>query len=351
MGAIDSDAHVIECRDTFRYIEPENKKFRPLIVTQDVELDDATMLANNGGAQKQFWVIDGRLQPMEGNIGSNTSAESREMRSVTARLEHMDELNIDVQVLYPTVFLRAWTQDPECEAVLCRSYNRWLADIWSKAPTRLRWVVMPPLLSMEETKKELRFAKENGACGVFMRGIEVDRRLDNPYFFPLYKLAEELDLPICFHSGCNSFDMRELYQTESGFGKSKLPVVSAFHSLLIGDVPKLFPKLRWGFVEVSAQWIPYVLNDLAIRFRRKGKRLSPTAMADNNMFVACQVTDDLEYVLKYAGEGQLVVGTDYGHADTSAEIEALRKVKDGGKVPAAVADKILNANARALYGI
>ena len=351
MGAIDSDAHVIECRDTFSYIEDKYKHYKPMIVTQEADPSDARVLANDGGYQKQFWVIDGRIQPMEGNIGSNTTAESREMRSVKARLDHMDELKIDVQVLYPTVFLRTWTQDPTCEMVLCRSYNRWLADIWSKAKTRLRWVVMPPLLSMEETRKELLFAKENGACGVFLRGIEVDRRLDNPYFFPMYELAQDLDMPICFHSGCNSFDMRELYQTESGFGKSKLPVVSAFHSLLMSDIPKQFPKLRWGFVEVSAQWVPYALNDLGIRFKRKGKRLSKSILADNNMYVACQCTDDLEYVLSYAGDGQLVVGTDYGHADTSAEIEALRRVKEEGKVSPAVAERILDQNARALYGL
>jgi predicted TIM-barrel fold metal-dependent hydrolase len=52
-----------------------------------------------------------------------------------------------------------------------------------------------------------------------------------------------------------------------------------------------------------------------------------------------------------AGDGQLVVGTDYGHADNSAEIEAMRKLKDEGKVAAAIADRILNDNARALYGL
>jgi predicted TIM-barrel fold metal-dependent hydrolase len=56
-------------------------------------------------------------------------------------------------------------------------------------------------------------------------------------------------------------------------------------------------------------------------------------------------------VLEYAGEGQLVVGTDYGHADTSTEIEALRKIKADGKISASVADKILDGNARALYGL
>jgi predicted TIM-barrel fold metal-dependent hydrolase len=313
---------------------------------------DVVVLDNEGTrAQKEFWVIDGRLQPKEGNIGHNTTQESREMANAKVRLDHMDELKIDVQVLYPTVFLRAWTQDPTAEYAICKSYNRWLADIWKMAPDRLKWVVMPPLLSIEKTIEEMEFAKAHGACGVFLRGLECERRLDNPYFFPVYKKAEELDLPMCFHSGNNSFNVRDIYASEGGFGRSKLPVVSAFHSLLMNNIPAKFPKLRWGFVEVSAQWIPYALNDLEIRFRRKGKRMSRTIMADNNFFVACQVTDDLPYVLEHAGEGQLVVGTDYGHADTSTEIEALRKIKDDGKISSAVADRILDANARALYGI
>jgi predicted TIM-barrel fold metal-dependent hydrolase len=349
MGAIDADAHVVECERTFEYLDPEFMDYKPRIMVQ--KTSDVQVLDNEGRAQKEFWVIDGRLQPKEGNIGSNTSRESREMANIDARLQHMDELEIDVQVLYPTVFLRAWTQDPTAEYALCKSYNRWLADIWAAAPDRLKWVVMPPLLSMDKAEEELRFAKDHGAVGVFLRGLECERRLDNPYFFRLYALGEELDLPMCFHSGNNSFAVRDIYATECGFGRSKLPVVAAFHTLLMNGIPAKFPRLRWGFIEVSAQWIPYALNDLALRFRRKGKRLSETVLADNSFYVACQVTDDLGYILPAAGDGQLVVGTDYGHADTSSEIAALRKLKDDGKVPAAVAERILEGNARALYGL
>lgn len=38
----------------------------------------------------------------------------------------------------------------------------------------------------------------------------------------------------------------------------------------------------------------------------------------------------------------LVVGADYGHADTATEIEAMRKLGDDGKLPEAVAAKILD---------
>lgn len=348
MGSIDSDAHVVECEATFEYMDAEYEHLKPMVVVQG---SGNAKLDNEGFEQREYWVIDGRLQPKAGNIGHNTSKESREMADVGARIAHMDELNIDVQVLYPTVFLRAWTQNPEVEYALCKSYNRWLADIYSKAPGRLPWVVMPPLLQMDKVREELKFAKDNGACGIFIRGLECERRIATPYFHDLFDMAEEFDLPICFHSGNNSFAVRDIYAQECGFGRSKLPVVGAFHNLLMEEIPSRWPKIRWAFIEVSSQWVPYVLNDLSIRYRRKSKVLSPTAMADNNMYVACQVTDDLEYVLGYAGESQLVVGTDYGHADTSAEIMALRKLSEDGKVSQEAANKILNDNARALYGL
>ena len=184
-----------------------------------------------------------------------------------------------------------------------------------------------------------------------MHGIEHDTPLFSEKFFNLYQMAEELDLPICFHAGNNSFLLEGMYREDSGFAKAKLPLVATFHQLLFKGIPSMFPKLRWAFVEVSAQWIPYALNDLGLRLARRGEDISETIMADNNIWVACQVTDDLDYVLKYAGDTQLVVGTDYGHADTSTEIEALRKLSSDGKVTAEVAGKILEDNARALYGL
>lgn len=349
MGAIDADAHVIECEATFEYLEPQHRRYKPWITVK--KTSDVKILDNKGGEQREFWVIDGRLQPMEGNVGSNTSKESREMANIASRLAHMDELDIDVQVLYPTVFLRPWTDDPICEVAICKAYNRWLADIWSQAPDRLKWTAMVPLRSMEKTAEELAFAKDHGAVGVFLRGIELEKQFSDPVFFPLYELGEKLDLAMCIHSGNGSFHSYNIYGHTTGLGRGKMHVASAFHSLLLGNIPARFPKLRWGFVEASSEWIPFALNDLGLRYKRRGKRMSPTIMKDNNLFVACLVTDDLERIVPMAGEGQLVVGTDYGHSDNSAEIEAIRKLKNDGKVAPRVADRILNDNAKALYGL
>jgi hypothetical protein len=54
--------------------------------------------------------------------------------------------------------------------------------------------------------------------------------------------------------------------------------------------------------------VPYILNDLADRFRRKGTSFPMDALAANNMWVACENTDDLPYVLSHAGEDRLMIG-------------------------------------------
>ena len=55
-------------------------------------------------------------------------------------------------------------------------------------------------------------------------------------------------------------------------------------------------------------------------------------LKENRIYVTCQTDDDLDQVLTYAGEDNLVIGTDYGHADNAAEIEALRKLRNDGQI-------------------
>ena len=320
-------------------MDESEHEMRPQIVTP-VRGDEAGT---------EFWLIDGRLQPKSQNVGKDTPEASREMQDVEARIRHMDELDVDVQVLYPTVFLRPLTTRPEVELALCKSYNRWLADIWRKGKNRLRWIAVLPLLSIEKAIEELKIAKENGACGLFIRGVEGERRISDPYFFPLYEEASRMDMPVCVHSATGSFALHDFFVRECGFAKFKLAVVGAFHSLIYDDIPDMFPKLRFAFVEVSSQWLPYVIHDLALRFRRQERKLKKDLLHENRIYVACQTDDDLAYILQYAGEDNLIIGSDYGHADTATEIEALRKLKQDGKVSPAAITKILDQNARTLY--
>lgn len=339
MGTIDADAHVIENESTWDCMLESEQQFRPKVVG-----------AMKGDEPFDYWLVDGHLIPRN-NVGRDLPVEAREMTDLTLRLEHMDELGIDFQVIYPTFFITPLSHRPDVDLALCRSYNRWMAEIVKKAPDRFRWVLVPPLQSTEHTSEELRFGKENGACGVYMRGLEAERMLSDPYFYPLYEQAAELDLPICVHSANGAFTTHDFFAGDSGFNKFKLTVVGAFHSLIYHGIPERFPRLKIGIIEVSAQWIPYAVHDLARRFARKGQTLSPQLLKESRVYVTCQTDDDLDQVLRYAGEDNLVIGTDYGHADTAAEIEALRKLRHEGKVSGHVIDKILDDNPRAFYGL
>lgn len=350
MKTVDADAHVIETPATWKHMGPEELMYQPVAVSAPA----GPRVEGRPQAQTEYWAIDGRLLPRERNIGLDTDRGARELSDVGKRLAHMDELEIDVQVLYPSLFLRPITRKPEAELALIRSYNRWLADIWKEGRGRLRWVALPPTLSLADpgvVRDELEFAAAHGACGIFMCGFSCDRLVTDPYFHPLFGMAQELGLPICFHAGIDSRPVHDFFENADGLAKFKFPVISACHALLLNEVPARYPELRWAFIETGAAWLPYVLGELERRFKRRGRRFPDDPLAANNMFVACQVTEDIGYIARIAGEDRLVVGTDYGHHDTSTEIEAMRLMKEKTNVAPNLIDNILGANACALYGL
>ena len=359
MAVIDADAHVIETERTWDYLDASQKSFRPLLLRGTAA----------SGAERQFWYIDGKIKRSSEASGpttpgqvhkeklsgrDRTTAASRQLDDVGARLAHMDELGIDIQVLYPTIYLTPIASSPDAEAALAWSYNRWLADAWRQSGNRLRWVMVPALQDMDATLEQLRFAKENGGCGVFMRGIEGRRLLFDPYFFPLYEEAQRLDMPICIHAGVGNNDFAAFFTPgpfSEPFSVNKLGGLSAFNSLVFHEIPAMFPKLRFGFLEYQAQWVPYLVLDMQRRLEREGKSIPANLIEDNHIYVTCETHDDLPYILGYSGEGSIILGTDYGHAGNTAELEALSVLRNRMDLSESVKDRILDDNPRAFYGL
>src|SRR4030095_249461 len=139
---IDADAHVVENERVWDYLEGDEKKYRP------------TLVALPDNPERQHWILDGEnLGPKFPSPNDNESAEhfkrfgrevatpidARELSDVRQRLQHMDRLGIDVQVLYNSLWLTALTKRPDAEIALCWSWNRWLADIWKHGEHRLPW--------------------------------------------------------------------------------------------------------------------------------------------------------------------------------------------------------------------
>ncbi|MGH7769714.1 MAG: amidohydrolase family protein [Candidatus Binatia bacterium] len=359
-SVIDADAHVVESDRTWDFMDPSDKQYRP----QPLESREES------GMKLQYWLIDGKvrgfrfpaftpaeLEKRAQQVGRKFAdmAESREMGNVGLRLEHMDQTGTDMQVLHNTMFIESATDRPAVEVALCKSWNRWLADIWRQGKGRLRWSCMAPTLSIPDALDQIRWARENGACAVLMRPVEGNRLLADPYFYPIYDEASRLDMPIAVHIANGNPALCDLYRhpvsVASTFHRFRVPTVAAFNDVLLSEIPIVFPNLRWGWIEASAQWLPWVLLEARKRFKTLGREWPENAAREYRMFVTCENSDDLPYVVKEAGQDCLVIGTDYGHTDISSDVDAIKIFRARNDLDDAVKKKILSDNSRALYGL
>ena len=153
-AVIDADAHVIENNLTWDHLEPAEEKYRP------------KMVADPASPDVKRWEVNGKIGPRvlatveapdgigttagksDRNVG--TPAEARQLRNIKARLDHMDALGIDIQVLHTTMWLYAMTTDPDAEAALTFAWNKWLAATWAQSQGRLPWSCLVPILLPDE---------------------------------------------------------------------------------------------------------------------------------------------------------------------------------------------------------
>jgi predicted TIM-barrel fold metal-dependent hydrolase len=353
---IDADAHVIETERTWDYLEPSEQKFRPLLY------------ACPDQPGQQYWVVDGKirgfrfrtlseqqLQDFSDVSGRNmqTPQAARELDDVDLRLKHMDSLDIDVQVMHNTFWIEQVSERPEIETALCRSWNRWMGEIWRKSNNRLRWSCVTPVLAMNEAIAEVKTAKENGAVAVCLRPLEGNRHLTDPYYYPLYETASNLDLPIAVHIANGNPANCDLYRNPpvSRFATFRQPTVTSCLDVLLSEIPSVFPKLRWGYIETSAQWVPWIYNEVMLRTKTSGRKLPEDVFGEYNIFVTCQTNDDVPYILRYSGKHCLLIGTDYGHTDPSSEMDAIIEFQRQEGVSPEDKERILSLNPSKLYGL
>ena len=270
----------------------------------------------------------------------------------------MDLMGVATQVVYPTLFLAYITDDVKLEVALCRSYNRFMAGVWEQAQGRLRWVVVPPLRSIDASIEEMNFAKEHGAVGLFFRGIERDRTLDDPYFFPVYQEAARLHMPICVHTGAGCPAFTAIFD------------VSRSHTF---PIPAPYP--RWPFATSSPTKSPSSSRSCALASSRPappgcpmcctrcavsleavrssgGQSFRSTASirptkSGKTCPTWCNTSGRTTW--SWAPTGAITAAGRGG--DPSGQPEVFGNMRSREDVPGAIIDKMLADNARQLYAL
>ncbi len=361
-GIIDADTHISEGEAMWAMMDKAMYPRRPIMLS----VPEDTWFGNRNA----FWLIDGEIYPKPAGKGSfnlvtpsgqkvqegrkDSTPATREMTDIKGRVADMDKLRTAVQVVYPTLFLVYNTKDVELEIALCRAYNRFLAQAAAQAPERIKWLAVLPFQSMKDAIDEIGFAKENGAVGIFFRGIEGNYTLDHPNLHPVYAEAQKHDLSICVHTGCGVREILEMFNGARNhtFGHTRVMPLLAFRDLIANKIPEQFPGLRFGFIEAAAGWVPFLIH-IVRRLQKDKFRFGSSAelFREYRLFVACEADEDIPYLARYTGDEHLLIGSDYPHSDPSREDQFVNVLNAREDLSPQLRQKIMYDNPRAFYAL
>lgn len=352
MQVIDADGHVEESEAIFKLLEPEWQPRRPLPLTFS-----ADTVYNTRNA---VWLIDSRVYPrwigkdtvqfstpttMERAKQKPVAVGAQELTDVAARLRDLDRLKIDIQVVYPTMFLATTTDDIEFEAALFRAYNTFMGGVFKQSGGRIRFSALVSTRDSRLAAEEARRAKELGAASVFLLGFAWNNALGDRPMWPLYEEAAALDLPVCIHFGWGNPAFTALFDLANNFNSGAIPVLMAFFSVMTSGVMEQLPRLRFAFLEAGSMWLPYLLGEV----QKNGGKDPAAYFREGRAYISCEASDDVPYLVRYIGEDAIVAASDYPHADVFSEEDMVKSFNAREDLSASLREKLLSANARALY--
>lgn len=235
------------------------------------------------------WVVDGvrhgllpagavgALMPDRGGEPRTWDDVPQAAYTPSERLRAMDAAGVDYSVLYPTIAGLAGEglgriEDAALELACVQAYNDWLIDEWAAYSVRFIPQCIAPISSIEASVREIARAVERGHKGIIYPGVPRHLRntlphVNEPAYDPLWRVCEQLRVPICFHAGCSPELELPAYEGFSpelaaAYGTitrpaSIIPVVS---NLIVSRILERFPGLKVVFSESSLGWLGFILE-------------------------------------------------------------------------------------------
>lgn len=159
-------------------------------------------------------------------------------------------------------------EDYELRHVGIQAHNRWLKDFCDEFPERRAGVGQIFLNDIDDAIADAIWCKENGLRGgIMVPNIPVDvkwvRPLYDPEYDRLWKVCEDLEIPINFHGGTGVPDYGPyersmlFYIADAGFYSQR-----PFQLFALGGIFEKFPKLKFIMTESGCAWLPPVLRAL-----------------------------------------------------------------------------------------
>jgi predicted TIM-barrel fold metal-dependent hydrolase len=289
---------------------------------------------------------------MEAASLKRESIGAQELTDVAARVRDMDKVKIDIQVVFPSLFLTVTSEDLRLEAALLRAYNSFLGECATASKGRIRFAALVPIRDVEESAKEIKRASKLGAAAVMLQGMAWDKLLGDESLFPFYQAAADLNLPICVHLGWGCPALTQIFDASTNFYSAILPVVMGFNSIMTSPAFDKIPNLRFGFLEAGTAWLPFLIKQVRRDNARHKRAKDPIEYFNTGrVFVSAEPDEDLSGIAEIVGEDSFVLGSDYPHGDPSRQEDMVAEFRERKDLSPRLVEKMLCDNPRKLYGL
>ena len=271
---------------------------------------------------------------------------------------------------------------PELQWAGARAHNRWISEFVAMAPERrLGLAQVPPFWDVEESLKEIRWAREHGLGGILIPHLWMNQDpYHHPKYEPMWAVCEELGMVIHFHSG--AAPMQD-YFGAALFGpqatSDPLPEMPGALGIYVTEVAwwltrplsfmiwagvfERYPKLKCVVTEGSTIWVPELLQLMDHRFSehhfsaklgtgyRQHLKMKPSEYFRRNIRVGSSAMSRREAELRHEiGLETIMWGTDYPHPEGTWPITRKIMVETFHGLPEDEIAQMLGGNAAEFYG-
>ncbi|WP_030169803.1 amidohydrolase family protein [Streptomyces sp. NRRL S-813] len=244
--------------------------------------------------------------------------------SAERRIEEMEKLGIDAEVLSPMPPLLNYTIPAKASRDIHRASNEFLASLIAHAPARFHGLGAVPLQDPDLAAAELAELKQLGLRGVEIGTNIVGASLGDARFHGFYAEAERLGLALYVHALSPALGDRLPASATGTYGFNTESSLAAASLVSTGTAEK-FPDLRIGFSH-GAGGFPLMVPRARYFWggtwneeppvREDRAALSPLDLA-RRFFYDALVFDAraLRYLIDLLGPHQVMLGSDFPAMD------------------------------------
>lgn len=275
------------------------------------------------------------------------------MYDLEERLQDMERAGLDMQALSlgPSGFE---VGSPRDTVDLTKLYNDQIAEVAHRDPRHFTGLAALPMQVPDAALRELtRAVKDLGLRGAQIFSNVAGKALDAPEFWPVYELAQELDVPIFIHP-ITPICMTGLTDAALMIGLGFIVDTSlAATRLIFSGVMEKYPGLTMVLAHLGAV-LPYIVARLDVESKMMARfvpgfeeRLSQPPSAYFKRFYMDTVSHHAPaYYCARATSGaeKIVLGSDYPYSLWERTVEAIDELD----IPEAEKEMIFGGNAARL---